>query len=70
MSKHFGMSNTKKEKKTGIEQVDSFMYLGRIVTKTDDTEEEVREHTRQVNGTFIHLCAVWENRNIFRRTKL
>jgi hypothetical protein len=23
-----------------------------------------------VNGTFIHLCAVWENRNIFRRTKL
>jgi len=46
------------------------MYLGRIVTKTDGTEEEVRGHIRQVNGTFIRLCAVWKNKNIFRRMKL
>jgi hypothetical protein len=46
------------------------MCLGRIVTKTDDTEEEVREHTRQMNGTFIQLCAVWKNKNITRRMKL
>ena len=52
-----------------MEQVNYFMYLGRIVTKTDGTDEEVRGHIRQVNGTFIQLCAVWKNKNILRRMK-
>jgi hypothetical protein len=47
---------------TDIEQMDSFMYLGRIVTETDGTEEQVREHIRQVNRTFIQLYAVWKNK--------
>jgi hypothetical protein len=56
--------------KKKVEQVNSFTYLGSIVTKDGDADEDVRSRIRKANGAFIQLYPVWRNRNISERTKL
>jgi hypothetical protein len=41
--------------RTVIEQVDSFLYLESIDTKTGCVEEGVKRGNRQANGTFIQV---------------
>jgi hypothetical protein len=53
-----------------VEQVDSFTYLGSIVTKDGGVDEDVRSWIRKASGAFIQLYPVWRNRNISKRTKL
>jgi hypothetical protein len=53
-----------------IEQVESFLYLGSMVTKDGGAKEDVRKRIRKVKGAFVQLYPVWKNRNISRKTKL
>jgi hypothetical protein len=53
-----------------IEQVESFLYLGSMVTEDGGAKEDVRNQIRKANGAFIQLYPVWKNRNISRKTKL
>jgi len=52
------------------EQVDSFLFLGNIVTKKWWRRGGCEEKHRQANGPLIHLYPAWRNENISRRTKL
>jgi len=52
------------------EQVDSFLFLGNIITKKWWRRGRCEEKRRQANGTLIQLYPVWKNENISRRTKL
>jgi hypothetical protein len=57
-------------KGTDLEQGNSFLFLGSIVTKTGGAEEDVKRRIRQAKGTFIQSHPVWKKENIARRTRL
>ena len=53
-----------------IEDVESFTYLGSIINKTGDTEEDIKSRIRKARHVFVTLNPVWNNRNILLKTKL
>jgi hypothetical protein len=53
-----------------MEQVESFLYLGSMVTKHGGAKEDVRNRIRKANGAFVQFYPVWKNRNISGKTKL
>jgi hypothetical protein len=53
-----------------IEQVDSFTYLGSIVTSDAGSEEDVRMWIRKANGAFIQLYPIWKSKIISKKTKI
>jgi hypothetical protein len=53
-----------------IEQVDSFTYLGSIVTSDGGSEEDVRVWIRKADGAFIQLYPIWKSKIISKKTKI
>jgi hypothetical protein len=49
---------------TEIEEVESFVYLGSVVSKTGGTEEDVSSRIKKANGVFVQLYPIWRNHNI------
>jgi hypothetical protein len=67
--------NTRKEDQftlrgESIEDVDSFTYLGSMVTKDGGAVQDVSQRIRKANGAFVQLYPVWKNSRISTRTKL
>jgi hypothetical protein len=64
---------TQKQLKIGnqsIESVDSFTYLGSIVTREGGALEDMSNRISKGNSAFVQLCPAWKNSNISRKTKL
>jgi hypothetical protein len=64
---------TQKQLKIGnqsIESVDSFTYLGSIVTREGGALEDMSNRIGKGNSAFVQLCPAWKNSNISRKTKL
>ena len=53
-----------------IELVDSFTYLGSIVSKTGGTDEDIAARMRKANGAFAMLRPIWRSKHISVRLKL
>ena len=53
-----------------IEDVDSFLYLGSMVTKDGGATQDVSQRIQKANGAFVQLYPVWRNNRISTRTKL
>jgi len=53
-----------------IEDVDSFKYLGSVVTKDGGAAQDASQRIRKANGAFVQLYPVWKNNRISTRTKL
>ena len=53
-----------------IEEVDSFTYLGSIVSKSGGTDEDVRARIAKARHAFVILKPVWRNVNLHLSTKL
>ena len=53
-----------------IEDVESFTYLGSIISKTGGTEEDIKSRIEKAQHVFVTLKPVWNNRNILLKTKL
>jgi hypothetical protein len=68
----FNTSNTQKFslEDTEIEEVESFVYLGSVVSKTGGTEEDVSSGIKKSNGVFVQLYPIWRNHNISKRVKI
>jgi hypothetical protein len=65
--------NSKTQKQLNIgnqstESVDSFIYLGSVVTTEGDAMEDVSNRIGKANSA--QLYPVWKNSNIFRKSKL
>jgi hypothetical protein len=54
----------------GIEDVDSFIYLGSRVAKDGGVVQDVSQWIRKANGAFIKLYPVRKNSRTSTRTKL
>ena len=52
-----------------IEDVESFAYLGSIISKTGDTGEDIISRIGKARHVFVTLKPVWNNRNILLKTK-
>ena len=52
-----------------IEDVDSFVYLGSVVTN-GGVAQDVPQRIQKANGAFVQLYPVWRNSRISTRTKL
>ena len=52
-----------------IEDVESFTYLGSIISKTGDTGEDIISRIGKARHVFVTLKSVWNNRNILLKTK-
>jgi hypothetical protein len=65
-------SNTQKFslEDTEIEEVESFVCLGSVVSKTGGTEKDVSSRIKKANGLFIQLYPIWRNHNISKRVKI
>ena len=53
-----------------IEDVDSFVYLGSMVTKDRGATQDVLQRIQKANGTFVQLYPGWRHNRISTRTKL
>ena len=53
-----------------IEDVDSFAYLGGVVTKDGGAMQDVAQRIRKANGAFAQLYPLWKNCRISSRNKL
>ena len=53
-----------------IKDVDSFVYLGSVVTKDGGAAQDVSQRIQKANGAFVQLYPVWGNNRISTRTKL
>ncbi|XP_070134417.1 uncharacterized protein [Drosophila bipectinata] len=53
-----------------IEFVDSFTYLGTIITSNGGVESDVENRLRKTRSAFGRLHRVWRNQQINRKTKL
>jgi hypothetical protein len=53
-----------------IEKVDKFTYLGRMMTITCATKDEIKARIQKANAAFIQLYPVWRAREISIETKL
>jgi hypothetical protein len=49
---------------TEIEGVESFVYLGSVISENGEPEEEVASRIKKANGVFVQLYPVWRNHNI------
>jgi hypothetical protein len=47
-----------------IEEVESFVYLGSVVSKTGGTEEGVSSRIKKADGVFVQRYPIWGNHNI------
>jgi hypothetical protein len=52
-----------------IQQIDSFTYIGSIVTG-DGGSEDVRVQIRKENGAFIQLYRIWKSKIISKKTRI
>jgi hypothetical protein len=66
------ISNTQKFslEDTEIKEVESFLYLGSVVSKTGGTEEDVPSRIKKANGVFVQLYPIWRNNNISKRVQI
>ena len=55
---------------TEIEEVESFVYLGSVVSENGGTEEDVGSRIKKANGVFVQLYPVWRNHNITKGVKI
>jgi hypothetical protein len=53
-----------------IDQVDSFTYLGSIISKDGGSCEDVKSRIDKAQGVFSRLKKVWKNRKISLLTKI
>ncbi|XP_045208942.1 uncharacterized protein LOC123560851 [Mercenaria mercenaria] len=53
-----------------IEDVDTFTYLGSIVSKTGGTEEDIKARIGKARHAFATLRPVWKNHKIHLKTKI
>jgi hypothetical protein len=53
-----------------IDQVDSFTYLGSIISKDGWSGEDVKSRIAKAQGVFSQLKKVWKNRKINLETKI
>ena len=53
-----------------IKDVDSFTYLGSIVSKTGDADEIVKARIQKARNTFLMMKNIWKSRNFRLQTKL
>jgi hypothetical protein len=60
------LSITNKE----IEHLESFTYLGRIVTQDEEKDQDINQTIKKANAAFIQLYQVWKNKNCSQKTKL
>jgi hypothetical protein len=47
-----------------IEQVESFTYLGSIITQDGGTDQDINQRIKKANTAFIQLYQVWKNKNL------
>ena len=52
------------------EDVDSFTYLGSIVSKTGGTDEDVKARIQKARNPFLMMKNIWKSRNFRLQTKL
>jgi hypothetical protein len=59
-------SNTQKFslEDTKIKEVESFVYLVSMISKTGGTEEDVASRIKKANGAFVQLYPIWRNHSI------
>ena len=55
--------------KTEIENVGPIVYLGRVVSESRGTEEDVASRIKTANVVFVQLYPVWRNLNISKEVK-
>ena len=55
---------------TEIEEVESFVYLGSVMSEKGGTEEDVESRIKKVNGLFVQLYPVWRNHNTSKGVKI
>jgi len=60
----FGLAETE------IEEVRSFVYLGRLVSENGGREEDAARRIRKANCVFARLYPVWRNLNISKEVKI
>ena len=53
-----------------IEDVDSYTYLGSIVSKTGSTDEDVKGSIQKAHKEFLMMKNIWKSRNFGLQTKL
>ena len=53
-----------------LKSVDSFTYLGSIVSMTGDTDEAVKARIRKARNAFLMMRNIWKWRNIRLQTEL
>jgi hypothetical protein len=65
-------SNTQKFslENTEIVEVESFVYLESVVSKTEATAEDVSSRIKKANGVLVQLYLIWRNHNISKRDKI
>ena len=52
-----------------IEEVDSFMYLGAIITKNGGADKDIRSRIGKAWGAFNKLGKIWRSRDLSTKTK-
>jgi hypothetical protein len=55
---------------TEIEEVGSFVYLGKVLSVNGGTEEDVASRVKKENGVFVQLYLVWRNHDISKGVKI
>lgn len=53
-----------------IQDVDSFTYLGSIVSKTGGADEDIRSRIGKARHAFVTLRPIWKSNNISLKTKI
>ena len=50
--------------------VDAFAYLGSVINKEGDTEEDVKSRVQKARGAFIKLKNIWKSEQLKTETKI
>ena len=50
--------------------VDSFTYLGSIISKDGGSSEDIKSRIAKAQGVFLQLKKAWKNRKISLQTKI
>jgi hypothetical protein len=53
-----------------IDLLDSFTYLGSIISKDGESSQDVKNRIAKAKGVFSQLKKVWKNRKISLQTRL
>ena len=53
-----------------IDQVDSFAYIGSIISKDGGSSEDIKSRIAKAQDVFSKLKEVWKNRKISLQTKI